>query len=279
MIEYKAYHKKSLGKRKRPHAARRKKKKGREETPGRTRFMRSIPIVAAVLAFLLLGAAGAAAYSWLGRSAIFSVRVVDMNPCDHVSKDEISGMLKGVARGNIWSLSKEEIGRRILSHPFAREVAVRKAFPDKLVVNIEEREPVAMINLDALYYVDEQGAIFKRLTAYDSKNLPILTGFSRGDLAAKDPVTIRILKKTIDLLRHTEAGVLRRNISEVHFDAQDGYTLVTRDFGLQLKIGTMEFPKAMERVEEAMQKLASLGQSKGVVDLKTEGRIFVRPGE
>ena len=279
MIEYKAYHKKSLGKRKRPHAARRKKKKGREETPGRTRFMRSIPIVAAVLAFLLLGAAGAAAYSWLGRSAIFSVRVVDMNPCDHVSKDEISGMLKGGARGNIWSLSKEEIGRRILSHPFAREVAVRKAFPDKLIVRIEEREPVAMINLDALYYVDETGSIFKRLTAYDAKNLPILTGFSRGDLVAKDPVTIRNLKKTIDLLHHAEAGVLRRNISEVHFDAQDGYTLVTRDFGLQLKIGTMEFSKAMQRVEEAMPKLASLGQSKGVVDLKTEGRIFVRPGE
>ena len=279
MIEYKAYHKKSLGKRKRPHAARRKKKKGKEETPGRTRFRRSIPIIAAVLAFLLLGAAGAAAYTWLGRSAIFSVRVVDMNPCDHVSKDEISGMLKGVARGNIWSLSKEEIGRRLRSHPFVREVVVRKSFPDKLIVRIEEREPVAMINLDALYYVDEQGSIFKRLTAYDAKNLPILTGFSRRELAAKDPVTIRNLRKTIDLLHHAEAGVLRRNISEVHFDAQDGYTLVTRDFGLQLKIGTMEFPKAMERVEEAMQKLASLGQSKGVVDLKTEGRIFVRPGE
>ena len=35
----------------------------------------------------------------------------------------------------------------------------------------------------------------------------------------------------------------------------------------------------MRRVEEAMPKLASLGQSKGVVDLKTEGRIFVRPEE
>jgi cell division septal protein FtsQ len=278
MIEYKAYHKKSLGRRKHPHAARRRKK-GREKTPGWTRFRRSIPILVAVLAFLLLGAAGAAAYSWLGRSAIFSVRVVDMNPCEHVSKDEISGMLKGVARGSIWSLSREEIGRRILSHPFVREVTVRKAFPDMLIVHIEEREPVAMINLDALYYVDERGSIFKRLTAYDAKNLPILTGFSRGDLAAKDPVTIRNLKKTIDLLHHAEASVLRRNISEVHFDAQDGYTLVTRDFGLQLKIGTMEFSKAMQRVEEAMPKLASLGQSKGVVDLKTEGRIFVRPGE
>src|SRR4030066_359970 len=222
MIEYKAYHKKSLGKRKRPHAARRKKKKGKEETPGRTQFRRSIPIIAAVLAFRPLGAAGAAAYTWLGRPPIFSVRVVDMNPCDHVSKDEISGMLKGAARGNIWSLSKEEIGRRILSHPFAREVAVRKAFPARSVVHIEEREPVAMINLDALYYVDEQGSIFKRLTAYDAKNLPILTGFSRKDLAAKDPVAIRNLKKTIDLLENAEAGVLRRNLSEVHYDAQDG---------------------------------------------------------
>lgn len=277
MIEYKAYHKKSLGKRKRSHAARRKKEKGKPA--GRIPLRQALPVAAALLGVLLLGAAGAAAHSWLGRSDIFSVRVVDMNPCGHVSGDEVAGILSAAARGNIWLLSKEEIGRRIRSHPFVREVSVRKAFPDKLVVHIEEREPVAMINLDALYYVDEQGSIFKRLTAYDPKNLPILTGFTRGDLAAKDPVTIRNLRNTIVLLRHAEAGSLSHNISEVHYDAQDGYTLVTRDAGLRLKIGTMEFAEAMQRVEEAMPKLASLGQVKGVVDLKTAGRIFVRPGE
>ncbi|HSL98915.1 MAG TPA: FtsQ-type POTRA domain-containing protein [Candidatus Limnocylindria bacterium] len=278
MIEYKAYHKKSLGKRKRSHVAQ-KRKKGSKANRGRIPVRQWLPVAAALLVLLLVGSAGAAVYSWLGRSAIFSVRVVDMNPCEHVSGDEISGILKGVAGGNIWSLSKEEIGRRLQSHPFVREVVVRKSFPDKLVVNIEEREPVAMINLDALYYVDDQGTIFKRLTAYDAKDKPILTGFSRDDLAAKDPVTIRNLKKTIDLLRHAESGSLSRNISEVHFDAQDGYTLVTRDFGLQLKIGLMDFDEAMRRVEEAMPKLASLGKEKGVVDLKTAGRIFVRSGE
>lgn len=278
MIEYKAYHKKSLGKRKRTYVTP-KRKKGKKASRGRIPLRQWLPVAAALLVLLLVGSAGAAVYSWLGRSAIFSVRVVDMNPCEHVSGDEISGILKGVAGGNIWSLSKEEIGRRLRSHPFVREVVVRKSFPDKLLLNIEEREPVAMINLDALYYVDDQGTIFKRLTAYDAKDKPILTGFSRDDLAAKDPVTIRNLKKTIDLLRHAEAGSLRRNISEVHFDAQDGYTLVTRDFGLQLKIGLMDFAEAMRRVEEAMPKLASLGKEKGVVDLKTAGRIFVRSGE
>ena len=278
MIEYKAYHKKSLGKRKRLYAAQKKKKK-KEATRGRFPLRQSLPVAAALLVLLLVGAAGASVYSWLGRSDIFSVRVVDMNPCEHVSGDEIAGTLKGVAGGNIWSLSKEQIGRRLLSHPYVREVVVRKAFPDKLVLRIGEREPVAMINLDALYYVDGDGTIFKRLTAYDAKDKPILTGFSRDDLTAKDPVTIRNLKKTIDLLRYAETGSLNRNISEVHFDAQDGYTLVTRDFGLQLKIGLMDFGEAMRRVEEAMPKLASLGTTKGVVDLKTEGRIFVRSGE
>ncbi len=278
MIEYKAYHKKSLGKPRRGHAARRKgKEKGARE--GGVRLRHVLPVAAAFLAVALVGAAGAAVYSWLGHSRIFSVQVIDINPCDHVSRDEVSGILTGVSQGNIWALSTREIGRRLLTHPYVREVSVRKAFPDKLVVRVGERRPVAMINLDSLYYVDERGEIFKRLTAYDPKGYPIVTGFSREDLAAKDPVSMRNLKGTIELLQCAESGALRENISEAHFDAQDGFTLVTRDFGLQLKIGTTEFREAMRRVEEAMPKLASLGRDRGIVDLKTAGRIYMRPGE
>jgi cell division protein FtsQ len=279
MIEYKAYHKKSLGKKPgRFHSAR---KKGKErKTPGsRFKFRQALPAAAAALAIALLTATGAAAYSWLGRTQLFSVRTIDMNPCTYVTRDEVKGILAGAAQGSIWSLSSREIGRRLLTHPWVRSVSVRKAFPDRLVVRIEERMPVAMINLDALYYVDREGTIFKRLTAYDPKTFPILTGFSRGELKARDAVTLQNLRSTIELLRHAEAGPLRQNISEVHFDAQDGYTLVTRDAGLSLKIGMMEFREAMRRIEEAIPRLSGLGTSRGVVDLKTAGRIFVRSGE
>ena len=279
MIVYKAYHKKSLGKaKKRPHAAR---KKGKEKgaPPGGINFRQVLPVAAAILAIVLVTAAGAAVYSWLGHSRLFSVRDIDMNRCAYVTRDEVYGILSGVPQGNIFSLSSEDIGRRLLSHPWVRSVSVRKAYPDRLVVRIEERKPMAMINLDALYYVDEQGAIFKRLTAYDPKNFPIVTGFSQADLTARDAVTLQNLRRTLELLRCTESGVLRRNVSEVHFDAQEGYTLVTRDSGLQLKIGMMEFREAMRRVEEAIPKLSSLGQARSVIDLKTAGRIFVRAGE
>ena len=278
MIEYKAYHKKSLGKPRRGRAVRRK---GKEKGAGdrRVRFRHVLPVAAAILAVALVGAAGAAVYSWLGHSRIFSVQVIDVNPCVHVSRDEVSAILHGVSQGNIWTLSSREIGGLLLKHPFVREVAIRKAFPDKLIVRVGERRPVAMVNLDSLHYVDERGTIFKRLTAYDPKGYPIVTGFALEDLNAKDPVSMQNLRRTIELLQIAQSGALRENISEAHYDAQDGYTITTRDSCLQLKIGTTEFREAMRRIEVALPKLASLGRDRGIVDLKTKDRIYVRPGE
>ena len=280
MLEYKAYHKKSLGKRRRGVAVRRKKQgRGKEPPRGVARFRRSLPAAIALLAVVFVGVGGAAVYSWLGHSRLFSVRVVDLNECEHVTRDEVIGMLGGATSGNIWSLSKEEIGKRLRDHPFVREVSVRKAFPDRLIVRVTERKPVAMVNLDSLYYVDEQGLVFKRLTAYDSKEYPILTGFSRKDLLARDPIAMRNLRLTIGMLQRVEDGPFSRNLSEVHFDLLEGFTLVRRDDGLQVKVGTMAPEEAMRRIEEALPKLAKLGQSRGIVDLRTEGRIFVRSGE
>lgn len=279
MIEYKAYHKKSLGKKPaKRHAARKasREKTARKRSVG---FREALPVAAAILFLGLATAAGAAVYSWLGHSRLFAVRLVDMNPCAHVTREEVLGILGAGTGGNIWTLSTEEIGRRLRSHPWIRTVSVRKAFPDRLVVRIEERVPRAMVNLDRLWYVDDLGTMFKRLTAYDSKAFPIVTGFSAADLSSRDAVALANLRRTLELLNMAEAGALRQNVSEVHFDAQDGYTLVTRDTGLQFVIGTMDFREAMKRIDQAVPRLSRLGQTQGAVDLKHEGRIFVRPGE
>lgn len=283
MIEYKAYHKKSLGKKK-PGVAVRRKAKGRDAEPkggpGGMSFRQSLLLAAVLVSVVMVSVAGAMAYSWLGRSTLFTVREIDMNRCEHVTRDEVWGILKGAPQGNIWRLSTRSIGMRLKEHPWVKDVSVRKTFPDTLVVRIVERKPVAMINSDALWYVDAGGTIFKRLSAYDPKNFPIITGFDRRELASSEDVVVRRnLMRTIDLLTVAEAGALGRNISEVHFDAQEGFTLVTRDNGLQLKLGTVDIKDAIRRIDAAVPKLAGLGPGSGVIDLKTDGRIFIRSGE
>ena len=281
MIEYRAYHKTRHGKRSGAGRAVRKKEKARAGTPPPSRArLRLIGWIAAVL--LVVGSTGvafASAYSWLTSSPLFTVRTVDMNRCANVSLEEVWAIIRGGGSGILWSVPAKEVARRLSGHPWVRSVSVRKSFPDRLVVRIQERTPVAMVNLDVLHYLDDEGRPFKRLTAYDPKNPPIVTGFSRGELFRKDPVTVRDLRKTLDLLRGVEAGALRQNVSEIHFDAQDGYTVVTRDAGLQLKVGTMDVKEAIRRIEAAMPKLSGMTRTSGIADLKTEGRVFMRPGE
>jgi len=281
MIEYRAYHKTRPGKRGHAGRAVRKKEKSRtgERNPLRARARLIGWIAAALLAMGFTGVAFASAYSWLTRSPLFTVRTVDMNRCANVSLEEVWAIVRGDGSGILWSVPAKEVARRLSGHPWVRSVSVRKSFPDRLVVRIQERTPIAMVNLDVLHYLDEEGRPFKRLTAYDPKNLAIVTGFSRGELLRKDAVTMRDLRKTLDLLRAVEAGALRQNVSEIHFDAQDGYTVVTRDTGLQLKVGTMDVKEAVRRIEAAMPRISGMTRSSGIADLKTEGRVFMRPGE
>jgi len=282
MIEYRAYHKTGQGKRRGAGRAVRKSGKGRgavERKPLLARARMIGWIVAGLLAVVFTGVAFASAYSWLTRSPFFKVRTVDMNRCANVSLEEVWAIVRGDGSGILWSVPAKEIARRLSGDPWVRSVSVRKSFPDRLVVRIQERTPVAMVNLDVLHYLDEEGRPFKRLTAYDPKNFAIVTGFSREELLRKDPVTVRDLRKTLDLLRGVEAGALRQNVSEVHFDAQDGYTVVTRDAGLQLKVGTMDVKEAIRRIEAAMPRISGMSRASGIADLKTEGRVFMRPGE
>ena len=281
MIEYRAYHKTRPGKRGSAGRTVRKKGKARagEPKPSRARLRLIGWIAAGLLVAGSTGVAFASAYSWLTRSTHFTVRTVDMNRCANVSLEEVWAIVRGDGSGILWSVPAKEVARRLSGHPWVRSVSVRKSFPDRLVVRIRERTPVAMVNLDVLHYLDEEGRPFKRLTAYDPKNLAIVTGFSREELLRKDPVTVRDLRKTLDLLRGVEAGALRQNVSEIHFDAQDGYTVVTRDAGLQLKVGTMDVKEATRRIEAAMPRIAGMPRASGIADLKTEGRVFMRPGE
>jgi cell division protein FtsQ len=243
---------------------------------GRRRW--ALPAAAGLAVFLAAAAALAGASSWFARSPLFSLREIEMEPCAHVTKEDVRSAVGGAGDRNLFSLSPAAAGKRLQQHPWVRSVWLRKAYPDTLVVRVEERVPLAMVNFDALYYVDGEGKVFKRVAPCDSKSYPILTGFSRAELAGGDPVAAENLGRTLSFLRRLEEGSLRRNISELHFEPQEGYTVVTRDSGLQLKVGLVEPVEASRRIELAMRKIPG-GTGAAVADLTSSGKIFLRSGE
>src|SRR4030042_2001295 len=71
--------------------------------------------------------------------------------------------------------------RRIRVNPWIRHVSVGREFPGRLVIVIQGRKPVALLEKgNALYLLDNDGTPFKKLEAGEVNDLPVLTGLIRA---------------------------------------------------------------------------------------------------
>jgi len=93
---------------------------------------------AAVLALL------AAGVQWLLRSPLFPLHEITVNGrLAHVAREDVERATDGRVRGNFFAVDLAEVRSALEVLPWARSVQVRRAWPDRLEVTIEEHVPLA----------------------------------------------------------------------------------------------------------------------------------------
>ena len=112
------------------------------------------------------------------------MREIQVRGGEKVGGDEIVAMA-GLSHGmNIWKVDAVAIEKKIAKHPWVRRVLVRRDFPRRVVIEVEERTPKAIVALGKLYYVDADGVVFKEVDAGENVNFPLITGIYARDAAA-----------------------------------------------------------------------------------------------
>jgi cell division protein FtsQ len=76
--------------------------------------------------------------------------------------------------GNFFSVNVDQVQQFLLQQPWVYQVAVRKQWPDALVVVVTEQQPVAIWNQQQL--LNEQGEVFTAPLEQLKTELPMLTG-------------------------------------------------------------------------------------------------------
>ncbi|RMG58039.1 MAG: FtsQ-type POTRA domain-containing protein [Deltaproteobacteria bacterium] len=270
VLEYKNYRKKSLSSARRSLLFSRRKK--RKNEPKRTSGGK-LKAALAALVLLILGGTAAGGYVFLHRSPLFSVK--DLVIIDDGGVRGLSFDSRAVAKGkNIFSVSPEEIARKIMKNPWVKAVSVRKVYPSLIEVAVKKRVPVGMLNLDGkLYYVDRSGLPFKKVTKYDKKVFPIFTGFSSRLLKKRSGMDA--VRKAIHLCEMVRTSRVRGSVSEIHYSPREGYSLVLKEGGLRVKLGRDNLKDSMRRLDENYSRVVALAGKAGYVDLQYPGRIIV----
>jgi len=120
----------------------------------------------------------AAAAVWLVRVPSLPVQeVVFAEPLAHTRRLEIEQALPPALKGNFFSLNLDAVRGALEKLPWVRKVAVRRVWPARLEVEVEEHKPVARWGLGRGELVNSYGEVFAAMPAeQELEGLPLLYG-------------------------------------------------------------------------------------------------------
>jgi hypothetical protein len=255
----------------------------------RRRGPRLGPAVRATLAVVLPGAAGLAglAFAWpyaaaaARRHPYFAVREVIVRQTHHVPADEIR-RVAGIEPGmSVWDVDGPSAEARLRDHDWIRAAHVRRELPHRVVIQVQEERPVAILAMDdgkaADYYVAAHGRVFARVGAADPRDFPYVTGLGSSDLGEADVLGPRALRRALALVRIAGRGSAGLGaVSEVHVDRTRGLTLMPERPAVPIELGWTGFAEKLARLPRVLALWAGREGEIATLDLLFDDEVIVR---
>ncbi|MHB0926274.1 MAG: cell division protein FtsQ/DivIB [Gallionellaceae bacterium] len=129
-------------------------------------------ITGALIGFSVLAVLCGAAYYIVHLPGLFPLHSVRLSAApQRVVAQEVLAVARNEVRGNFFTVDIERLRQSLEKLPWVRSVTIRREFPDRLAVQLEEHRALARWNGSAL--VNMQGEVF---SAYTEQILPDFIG-------------------------------------------------------------------------------------------------------
>uniref|UniRef100_A0A7V4G832 Cell division protein FtsQ n=1 Tax=Desulfobacca acetoxidans TaxID=60893 RepID=A0A7V4G832_9BACT len=149
-----------------------------------------------------------------------------------------------------------------------------------MVVRLEERDPVALVQLEELYYADRQGSLFKPLSPGDPHDFPVITGLSREHFTPQGggpSVLFGRILALLEVLKEAPPPLKSGSVAEIHVDPERGFTLYVNGLKSALDLGFDELPEKLQKFARVWPVLAQKGylQRTGRINLDQPQRVLL----
>ncbi len=228
------------------------------------------PSAAVTVALKLLGvvlAIGAVAWGTQSvldpaRLPVHTVRIE--SPLKNVSQQAVRERVRPHAEAGFVGVDVDAVRDSLLQLPWVYQASVRRAWPDKLVINISEQQPLARWGNEAL--VNVHGELFFPQQTGAWKQLPLLRGPRQTSRMVAEQYRVML-----GLLKPLGLGI-------THLSLNERRALSVRlDNGLQLGLGRQHTARRLVRfVRVYPQALAPRLEAIDSIDLRYTNGLAVR---
>ncbi|MFY9725237.1 MAG: FtsQ-type POTRA domain-containing protein [Bryobacteraceae bacterium] len=173
----------------------------------------------------------------------------------------------------ILSVPLDERRRRLLAIDWVEDASVSRVWPDRLVVRIRERNPVAFVNLaSSVVLIDAEGVLLEP-PPQASFTFPVLSGIHEDS-----PDEVRRERVQALLRLEEDMGYLAKDVSEVDAsDPEDMRVVVQVDHkAVSLLLGDANYGRRYQNFLGHYQEIEQRSPRASTFDLRLDDRITAK---
>ncbi|QXM05821.1 cell division protein FtsQ/DivIB [Crassaminicella indica] len=229
--------------------------------------------------FLIMILVSVVSFIIIFKTDIFKIKKIEVYGNTTISKEEIVAE-SGIILGNhILKESIKDIESNLYNNPYVKTADVKRKLPDRMVIQIVEREEEAAIPfMNEFLIIDEDGMVLRSSTS--NGNLKIIKGLEFTNFIEGAILTVKDksqLSKALEIVR----GINKNQILIKELDVTNKKDIIIKfTDNLSCKIG--EGNNLDYRLKVLKKILEDLNQKKiirGVIDISHEGYPSYRPVE
>lgn len=231
-------------------------------------------------AMFALSAVLAHAYHALLDGPWFRLQEVEISGLKRVERREILDALGIPRNASLLTIQVSERARALDALPWLRASTVKVELPNRLVVELIEREPFAVIFADSFLVMDREGYLFAEAAANAFPTLPLISGFSGTGLKVGDrlpPEPLDSLYRLMEALSASQGWFPLNQISECRWHGEEGFILYTTVKAIPIELGWDDYEMKLGHLRKVLGQLSqrNLLESVTRIDLDYPNRAFI----
>jgi cell division protein FtsQ len=218
----------------------------------------------------------------LTQSSYFKAREIIVEGNRRLTTEAILKQAAVKPGDNVLGINLRILRYRLLANPWIAAADVWRELPDTIHIRVVERVPVAKVEVDGTFYLDDRGELVEPAGSSDDISVPLVTGLTLADMGPHSQPPSRVFGAVMEVLHlsQLDGSVLPIHmLRRIQADPDTGLTLFGFDCNLGVKLGFGEYNSKFNRLRDL---ISYFRQDDGVlnieyIDLKDVDRVVVRP--
>lgn len=207
-------------------------------------------------------------YLYNQKEPLFFLKNIKINGAKQLNDGEVISKISPFLKESIFHIDTMKLQEILSSHPFVKDVSVKRVYPFSLVIDVKEKIPSALwVNkAGSIFVVDESGDPYRKISPGVAKDLFIIN--------TPDADTLRGVFREVRIWIR-EGIIARENISEVAY-SEGSFTLFSEQEGIEIILGKEDQKNRLKKALAVMNDAKKRGLILKCIDARFEKGAIIQ---